>query len=106
MVLTLVEKGLKSNGRAASLEKSDVKSDADANSCSAADTSLPDDDKVILPDKVLERLYQSYSIKQRQAGQIWFVIASILFDIWSLVVPLDQRIECRGKFWNTLFIFF
>lgn len=52
---------------------------------------------VVLPDVVLDKLYQSYSVKQRRAGLIWFLVASILFDIWALLIPKGQCIEAMGK---------
>ncbi|XP_055849197.1 adenylate cyclase type 3 [Episyrphus balteatus] len=51
---------------------------------------------VVLPDVVLNKLYQSYSVKQRRAGLIWFLVASILFDIWALIIPQGQCIEAMG----------
>lgn len=41
-------------------------------------------------DPYLEKLYQSYSIKQKRAGIECFLIAAILFDIYVLLVPSGQ----------------
>lgn len=50
-----------------------------------------------LPDSVLEKLYQRYSIKQRRAGLECFLAASILFDLWAIFVPQGQSWESLGK---------
>lgn len=52
---------------------------------------------VVLPQSVLDKLYHTYSIKQRRAGLIWYLVASILFDIWSLIIPQGQTIGALGK---------
>lgn len=39
---------------------------------------------VSLPNDVLERIFQRYSIKQRCAGLESFLITSILFDLWAM----------------------
>lgn len=41
-------------------------------------------------DESLEKLYQSYSVKQKRAGLECFLITAILFDIYMLVVPSGQ----------------
>lgn len=53
---------------------------------------------VILPDDVLEKLYQSYSLKQKRAGLSCFLVTSILFDIWAIFIPQGQSWESIGKF--------
>lgn len=50
-----------------------------------------------LPDDVLEKLYRSYSLKQKRSGLTCFIVASIVFDLWAIVVPQGQRIESLGK---------
>lgn len=42
---------------------------------------------VSLPNEVLERLFQRYSIKQRRAGLECFLATSVLFDLWVIFVP-------------------
>lgn len=59
-------------------------------------------------NKVLEKLYHRYSIKQRRAGLGCFLAASILFDLWAIFVPQGQRLESLGKvklFFFDLFIY-
>lgn len=51
---------------------------------------------VKLPDEVLEKLYQSYSIKQKRPGLGCFLAASILFDLWAILVPQGQSWESLG----------
>ncbi|GJQ82981.1 Ac3 [Trypoxylus dichotomus] len=41
-------------------------------------------------DPSLEKLYQSYSVKQKRAGLECFLITAILFDIYMLVIPSGQ----------------
>ncbi|EFA03954.2 adenylate cyclase type 3 [Tribolium castaneum] len=41
-------------------------------------------------DSALEKLYQSFSVRQKRAGLECFLITAILFDIYMLVVPSDQ----------------
>ncbi|CAH0556773.1 unnamed protein product [Brassicogethes aeneus] len=43
-------------------------------------------------DPSLERLYQSFSVKQKRAGLECFLITAILFDIYMIVVPSGQDI--------------
>lgn len=46
---------------------------------------------VSLPNDVLERLYQRYSIKQRRAGLECFLATSVLFDLWAIFVPQPEK---------------
>ena len=50
---------------------------------------------IALPDDVLEKLYRSYSLKQKRSGLICFIAASILFDLWAIVI--GQSLESLGK---------
>lgn len=52
---------------------------------------------VSLPSDVLDSLFQRYSIKQRRAGLESFLVASVLFDLWAIFVPLGQTWESIGK---------
>lgn len=52
---------------------------------------------IALPDDVLEKLYRSYSLKQKRSGLICFIAASILFDLWAIVIPQGQSFESLGK---------
>jgi hypothetical protein len=52
---------------------------------------------VSLPDDVLEKLYRSYSLKQKRSGLTCFIVASIVFDLWAILVPQGQSIESLGK---------
>lgn len=52
---------------------------------------------VTLPDDVLEKMYQSYSLKQKRAGLTCFLAASILFDVWAIFIPQGQTWESIGK---------
>lgn len=58
---------------------------------------------VSLPADVLEKLYQSYAIKQKRDGLSSFLVASIMFDLWAVVVPLGQRVESLGEFIHGFF---
>lgn len=52
-------------------------------------------------DSALEKLYQSFSVRQKRAGLECFLITAILFDIYMLVVPSDQDfliISVMGSF--------
>lgn len=53
---------------------------------------------VSLPDDVLEKLYRSYSLKQKRSGLTCFIIASIVFDLWAILVPQGQSAESLGEF--------
>ncbi|XP_066254775.1 adenylate cyclase type 3 [Euwallacea similis] len=44
------------------------------------------------PDKSLEWLYQSFSVKQKRAGLECFVVTAALFDMYMLVVPIYSDI--------------
>lgn len=73
-------------------------------STNSADISLPND--------VLERLYQRYSIKQRRAGLECFLATSVLFDLWAIFAPQQQEktVGSLSKFFfffkNKFFSFF
>lgn len=41
-------------------------------------------------DPALEKLYQSYSVKQKRAGLECFLITAVLFDVYMLVIPSGQ----------------
>jgi hypothetical protein len=47
-------------------------------------------------DPALEKLYQSYSVKQKRAGLEVFLYAAILYDVYMLVVPGGQDVLMRG----------
>ncbi|XP_019870532.2 adenylate cyclase type 3 isoform X2 [Aethina tumida] len=47
-------------------------------------------------DSSLERLYQSFSVKQKRAGLECFLIAAILFDIYMIAVPSGQDLFIFG----------
>jgi adenylate cyclase 3 len=59
-------------------------------------TTLPSTG-IALPDDVLEKLYQSYSLKQRRSGLACFLAASILFDLWAILIPQGQSWESLGE---------
>ncbi|EAU77417.2 AGAP009315-PA, partial [Anopheles gambiae str. PEST] len=48
---------------------------------------------VLLPDAVLDKLYQSYALKQKRVAFACYLIASILFDVWAIAVPQGQSVE-------------
>lgn len=50
-----------------------------------------------LPDDVLEKLFRSYSLKQKRSGLVCFIAASIVFDLWAILVPQGQSIESLGE---------
>lgn len=52
---------------------------------------------VLLPDAVLDKLYQSYALKQKRVAFACYLIASILFDVWAIAVPQGQSVESIGK---------
>lgn len=52
---------------------------------------------ITLPREVLEHLYQSYSLKQKRAGLNCFLAASILFDLWAILIPQGQSWESIGE---------
>ncbi|CRK93456.1 CLUMA_CG006992, isoform A [Clunio marinus] len=49
-----------------------------------------------LPADVLETLYRSYSLKQKRSGLTCFIAASIVFDLWAILVPQGQSVESLG----------
>lgn len=52
---------------------------------------------ILLPDSVLEKLYQNYSIKQKRSGLICFLLTSILFDLWAIAIPQGQTYGSLGE---------
>ena len=50
-----------------------------------------------LTDDALEKLYRSYSLKQKRSGLSCFIVTSVVFDLWAIVVPQGQSIESLGK---------
>lgn len=53
---------------------------------------------ISLPNDLLERLYQRYSIKQRRAGLECFLATSVLFDLWAIFAPHQEKsLESIGK---------
>lgn len=65
---------------------------------SAASTATAISTDVSLPNEVLERLFQRYSIKQRRAGLECFLVTSVLFDLWVIgVAQPEKRFERIGK---------
>lgn len=57
---------------------------------------------VSLPADVLEKLYRSYSLKQKRSGLTVFIVASIVFDLWAILVPQGQSIESLGEINNSV----
>ncbi|XP_065080499.1 adenylate cyclase type 3 isoform X2 [Ochlerotatus camptorhynchus] len=55
-------------------------------------TNLPTS-SILLPDDVLEKLYQSYALKQKRVAFGCYLAASILFDLWAILVPQGQGWE-------------
>lgn len=47
-------------------------------------------------DPDLEKLYQSYSVKQKRAGLQCFLYAAILFDLYMLAIPQEQDLITFG----------
>lgn len=47
-------------------------------------------------DPALEKLYQSYSVKQKRPGLEVFLYAAILYDVYMLLVPGGQDAFMRG----------
>lgn len=47
-------------------------------------------------DPALEKLYQSYSLKQKRSGLEVFLYAAILYDLYMLMVPDGQEALMRG----------
>lgn len=61
---------------------------------------------VSLPNDVLERIFQRYSIKQRCAGLESFLITSVLFDFWVIcTVQQDRNYENIGKLFGEIAFF-
>lgn len=65
----------------------DIKESGDGNENKPAAISTD----VSLPNDVLERLFQRYSIKQRRAGLECFLATSVLFDLWVILVPQQGK---------------
>ncbi|XP_059613778.1 adenylate cyclase type 3 [Phlebotomus argentipes] len=51
---------------------------------------------ILLPDSVLEKLYQNYSIKQKRSGLFCFLLTSLLFDLWAIAIPQGQTFWSLG----------
>lgn len=47
-------------------------------------------------DPAFEKLYQSYSVKQKRAGLEVFLYAAILYDVYMLLLPGGQDALMRG----------
>lgn len=47
-------------------------------------------------DPALERLYQSYSTRQKRAGLRCFLYAALLYDVYALAFPAGQDVLLRG----------
>lgn len=47
-------------------------------------------------DKSLEKLYQSFSVRQKRAGLESFLLTAILFDVYMLIVPSGQDVVVYG----------
>lgn len=62
--------------------------------------------EIELPDAVYDQLFQRYTIKLRRAGLECFIVASIMFDLWVIVVPQDQTWISIGEFGLFLFLHF
>lgn len=77
------------------IEKQDIRDSAQAETLSGVVglSSGP----ILLPDDVLEKLYRSYSLKQKRSGLVTFIVASIVFDLWAILVRQGQSIESLGK---------
>lgn len=52
---------------------------------------------ITLADDVLEKLYQSYALKQKRPGLGCFLAASILFDLWAIFIQHGQSWEIIGE---------
>jgi hypothetical protein len=70
-----------------------VKTMPERNSSSVAGLTGP----TSLPDDVLEKLYRSYSLKQKRSGLTSFIVASIVFDCAAILVPQGQSVESLGE---------
>lgn len=76
----------------------DINGDAEGNDHETTSTALTAAQQqtaissdVSLPNEVLERLFQRYSIKQRRAGLECFLATSVLFDLWVILVPQQGK---------------
>lgn len=83
------------------ITESSTKNTPERNSSSVAGLTSP----TSLPDDVLEKLYRSYSLKQKRSGLTCFIVASIVFDLWAIVVPQGQSIESLGKIIRMIFTY-
>lgn len=110
MNATAEKTNVNGNGCAADMKANDSSgdgNDANANGPSANEakqsTATTISTDVSLPNEVLERLFQRYSIKQRRAGLECFLVTSVLFDLWVIFVPQPgQRFEIIGMFESLL----
>lgn len=84
--------------------------DGNGNGNESKPTAISSD--VSLPNEVLERLFQRYSIKQRRAGLECFLATSVLFDLWVILVPQHGKsVENIGmwsahRIFSPVFLFF
>ncbi|XP_034231454.1 adenylate cyclase type 3-like [Thrips palmi] len=62
----------------------------------AVSVSGPADKGRPFSDPSLERLYQSYSVKQKRAGVQCFLAAAVLYDVFVLVLPGQSDPLTRG----------
>lgn len=69
----------------------DVKENGDGNGNGNETKPTAISSDVSLPNDVLERLFQRYTIKQRRAGLECFLATSILFDLWIIFVPQQGK---------------
>lgn len=56
---------------------------------STAGQNIPSTD-ITLQNDVLEKIYRSYSLKQKRSGMNCFMAAAILFDLWAIFIPANQ----------------
>lgn len=76
-------------------QKSSERDTRDRNSSSAV--GFASGQTTSLPADVLEKLYRSYSLKQKRSGLTCFIVASVVFDLWAILVPQGQSIESLGE---------
>lgn len=76
-------------------QKTSERDTPERNSSSAAGFSTGQ--TTSLPADVLEKLYRSYSLKQKRSGLACFIAASVVFDLWAILVPQGQSIESLGE---------
>lgn len=69
----------------------DVKENGDGNGNGNETKPTAISSDISLPNDVLERLFQRYTIKQRRAGLECFLATSILFDLWVIFVPQQGK---------------